>query len=602
MLPKITIAAVITVLVSFFGYQQFFAPIVISSDTTLAELKVPQSKSLVVKNGAKVIVTGDTFIAGKVESDQDLVLVAQGALEFAPSAEVRSQGNIQIVDSVEHIATGEKLETLYEEIAMDTNDGKFRIGPLLPDKAGPAPSQGRFIKLLKDNGLPYKIEGNKVKYQLKKPQGFNLVGPVNAAGKPDVKINGRWVIPTPPPGVNHIVFFNFPGRSVELNGSITGPNGRDGLDVSDGCLIDIPEMEYQDGKTNSGKKNKEKDALRTRIRSGTVIFGDFTLNLGNGGRGGNATTDNDCDPGIAIAGTGGKSSNLKVTAETEIIITKSFVINPGKGGQGGKATAYGKKGEPGKQGAAAFALGGYGADNIKLLKTVGQIKGLDKLTIGPVVGGDGGDGLAVPGDGGEGNVCDAKGSPPGEGYAEGGLGGIGKVTLPPGPLRTGGADGDGRDGANTVTPAKSGQDGPPCADNTNPPLPPARKIPEPSPSPDSTNIPKSVAPPKTSWEFLNTSDGYTKVASIKLANQGVHFIVASNGNPDVRTLLPITLVLKVDGKVEWTGKIDGDPKLVCRDQTGCSVDGPTMKSEWKDKSINLTATSGGGQVLATYTE
>ncbi|KKU92266.1 MAG: hypothetical protein UY21_C0003G0042 [Microgenomates group bacterium GW2011_GWA1_48_10] len=556
MLPKIIVAVAIAVL-AYFAINQFFAPIVISKDTTLADLKVPQNKSLIIKNGAKITVTGNIYVAGKIESEKDLIIVAQGPVEFSPEAEVTAGGSIQLVDSADHIATGEKRSALYEETAMDTDDGKYRLGPLLPEEEEPIPSQQRFIKLLKNNGLPYKIEGNKVKYQLRRDQGLNLIPPVYAADKADIIINGHWRVPTPPPGINHIAFFNFPGRSVELNGSITGPDGRPGEDISGPCFIDIPEMEYQDEKNNQGKKNREKDALRTRIRAGTVIFGDFTLNLGSGGRGGHATTSKDCHPGIAIAGTGGQSSNLKVTAETEIIITKSFVINPGRGGPGGKATAYGKKGDPGnpgKQGGDALALGGYGGDNIKSLKIVGDIQGLGKLAIGPVIGGDGGDGHAVPGDGGDGNVCDALGGAPGEGYGEGGLGGVGEVTLPPGIMRTGGGDEDGRDGTGNTSKAKPGKNGPPCGGEGGSDANDGVKKGSPKQSPPPWSPPaipaNKVAPKETSgitWEFLNIDQNWSSTKTIKLDNQRVHLIVASSGDPDIRTFLPIRLELTVAG-------------------------------------------------------
>lgn len=629
-MPKIFLIAIIAALIGYFGFNQYLANTNINSDTTVAKLTVEGFKTLAVKNGAKITVTGNTTINGKVEceggplylvtkgdllingkldcskSDQGIVIVAEGKVEFSPDAEVQSGGNIQLVDSAEHIADNERLTKLYEETGLDSDDGKYRLGPLFPEEEKPVPSQQKFEKLFKDNNVKYQIQGNKFKYQIKRDQSLNLVKEVYARGKADASINGHWKVPTPPLGVHHIVFFNLPGRSVELNGSITGPNGRDGQDVAGGCFIDIPAMEKKDEDQNQGKKNKEKDAFRTRIRAGKIYFANFTLKLGDGGRGGNAITDQNCDPGIALAGTGGKPSNLKVTADEGIIIEDSFTILPGKGGKGGQATAYGKKGDPGnpgEHGGDAFAVGGDGGDNMKFLKARGQVEGLDKLYLGPVVGGGGGDALANPGDGGDGNICNAKGGWRGFGFSQGGKGGTGLVTIQPLPVkRTPGAkDEDGKNGQETANKAKEGQDGPPCT-NAQPKKDQYKTAPTPKPSVTAAPVPKTQVTPKASWEFLRLDQNYEKTSTLKLDNVPIHLVVASDGNPDVRNFLPISIVLKVDGKEEFKTTISGDPKLVCRDATGCSIDGPVMKPEWKNKPIELSAFGKDGTLLVRWTE
>lgn len=81
-------------------------------------------------------------------------------------------------------------------------------------------------------------------------------------------------------------------------------------------------------------------------------------------------------------------------------------------------------------------------------------------------------------------------------------------------------------------------------------------------------------------------------------NHKVHLIVASNGTPDIRTFLPIKIELKVNNEIAWQNTISGDPKQVCRDATGCSIDGPVISSAWKGKRITLQAYGKGSEVLS----
>ena len=60
-------------------------------------------------------------------------------------------------------------------------------------------------------------------------------------------------------------------------------------------------------------------------------------------------------------------------------------------------------------------------------------------------------------------------------------------------------------------------------------------------------------------------------------------------------------VLKKDGNVIWTGRIVGDPSVVCRDMTGCSTNGPLgIGDNWK--RIEITAFNKNGKVVATFSE
>ncbi|MDA2921668.1 hypothetical protein MYX07_00190, partial [Patescibacteria group bacterium AH-259-L07] len=100
------------------------------------------------------------------------------------------------------------------------------------------------------------------------------------------------------------------------------------------------------------------------------------------------------------------------------------------------------------------------------------------------------------------------------------------------------------------------------------------------------------------WEILDIDAGWTKVSTLP-AEHRVHLIVASNGDPDIRTFLPIKVELVVDGDVVWQTTIRGSPQETCRDATGCSIDGPLIQSSWQGKEVTLKAYSKEGKVLAS---
>ncbi|MFQ5463846.1 MAG: hypothetical protein ACE5E5_14620, partial [Phycisphaerae bacterium] len=152
------------------------------------------------------------------------------------------------------------------------------------------------------------------------------------------------------------------------------------------------------------------------------VVNTVTLNLTNGGDGGNATGV--CSK--ATGGDGGKSGNMRMTASAGINITGDLIINPGRGGNGGSATvtkgAAGAAGCPGDTGASSEATGGKGADNKKRLKVRGNVTGVGNISIGPLTGGAGGPATADACDGGDGLACCA-GGPGGPATATGGRGG-----------------------------------------------------------------------------------------------------------------------------------------------------------------------------------
>ncbi len=79
-------------------------------------------------------------------------------------------------------------------------------------------------------------------------------------------------------------------------------------------------------------------------------------------------------------------------------------------------------------------------------------------------------------------------------------------------------------------------------------------------------------------------------------------IVVASQNTDVRNLLPITLVITVNGKVHAHGTIPNNPQTYCRGPDGCSIRGPNIPSLSQNDSFILTAKDKDGNLLATYTQ
>lgn len=617
MLPKIIITIVL-ISAGYFGYNQYFAKTYINEDTIIqGDYNPNPNKTLVFKNNATLTVEGNATVKNPIEcqngsininvkgnlsvsnkldcQNEDktsakgvegvgIALAVGGNVEFTDSASVSSSGHILLVDNPDHFPkTQEDLEKLFIETGMDTNDGNFRIGPLGTDEENKH-SPINIDQIIKNSNITVPA----------KKSVFNLISPVLAADPGDVVLRGKWKINTPPPGVKQIlIFLNFPGRSLEINGEMTGPDGRDADDIKGDCYINIPGLEDDELDKKSGdKKYTDNDAFRMRARSGRLVIGNFKLTLGNGGNGGNAETD-ECESAFALAGTGGQSGTMKFTAVNEIIIKDSFTIIPGKGGQGGDAIARGKKGEsgnPGKQGGYTLAIGGYGANNIRNLKSLGKVLGLEKIFIGSVIGGDGGDATSIPGDGGDGSICDAKGGLSGLGEAYGGPGGTMGLTLPPGVKDTNDADDhNGAKGKEIVNQANPGKDGPPC-DGDGGQTETFKKVDStPTPSPTSS-LKKSSSNTQTIGYFSGIV-GTTEVTL--LPHPGI----------TVSDYTPLKVEVKASGKLIWQTTIN---KSDCKETPGfpgCNVPGYKYNSDWDGLSLEMKAYDQDGILRASsYTK
>lgn len=63
---------------------------------------------------------------------------------------------------------------------------------------------------------------------------------------------------------------------------------------------------------------------------------------------------------------------------------------------------------------------------------------------------------------------------------------------------------------------------------------------------------------------LKAGKNYEPTSTLRLDDVPIHLIVTTSDTPDMTTFLPITIILKVDGKEEYKATISGDPKVVCR--------------------------------------
>ncbi len=653
------IAVCILAVLALFAYLILWRPIIFTSNVIIDGDYSVGRRAVVMKGGATLTVKGsltvngylgckdgglevtvvgdfvlnDTIACQRVVSDdasaiapQGVALVVGGSAEFQSNSVVASNGHVQIVPTAEDLLTEQELDQAFDEIGEDSGD-EPRIGPLGSLGKDSVPDQGtqtRSKPVSTLNHLPTQILPGKssliARVRAQGPIQRILIGGTLYVGSRDKPLP-KWIdVKKLPKKVKRVVVrAYFPNGDVEFRDKsvILSPDGQDGPDITGGCDINVPKQE-------SEADRKARDAMRMRVMARNITIGELDLYLGDGGRGGNATTDPDCDPiGKAIAGHGGQSGNFKMNTATggALKIRGPFRIHPGVSGAGGAATAYGrdgKNGEIGENGKAAIAAGGNGADNIKALRARG-IADLQNIYIDSLIAGDGGDGIASPGDGGDSSKCDTKGGLPGAGGASGGAGGTARLDYP---LQVrdipSAVDQDGLDGNPIIDDANPGADGPPCAGGdgrvpdktsvTEPTKTPSKtdggsssgndavKTPTPAPTPPTPTVVKALG----KFEFLDSQ--FQPIINLPTSSQvAVHIIVASTGgNPDIRLYLPITLELKSDGQVVWTGTIANDPVLNCRGADGCSMDGPTISAAWIKKQ--LKATGKNGEILATYSE
>ncbi|OHA46394.1 MAG: hypothetical protein A3A80_03475 [Candidatus Terrybacteria bacterium RIFCSPLOWO2_01_FULL_44_24] len=456
----------------------------IENDTTISGDYVVKAKSkTVVHNGVTLTIEGNLMLDGDMACDGGplninvkgnavinkniecnradnltqgnpalgISLVISGSIIFGKDASIVSNGQVQIVDASDKLATTqEALGKLFEEAAQPTGVGP-RIGPFLENAASKSNNSS---SVYNKNMFTGNDEGHSAFH------ATNFIKTAFAKGGPEpcvdangnlvndcIRLSGKWYVgqgqatpggvnvPTPPKGVNNIILnFNFgPGKQVQLaDFTLSGPDGRKGEDdVNKSC---------------NAIGGKGENAFRLMVLASHITINNFDLFLGNGGNGGDAETIKDCDPGKARGGKGGAAGNFKMVATDDFSISGAFNIHPGKGGKGGQATAKGKDGVdscPGKKGGDATSTGGEGGDNKKELDVQGGVSGTENINIGEVIGGEGGLAVTQPGKGGNGTGCKCDGGKGGNGTSNGGKGGNSSVKVLGAPgTATGGKGGD----------------------------------------------------------------------------------------------------------------------------------------------------------------
>lgn len=362
-------------------------------------------------------ISGRIDIHGQAEpgdSRPGLYLVAEGGLVIGESAAIASSGQIYLLDDPDDLALSPV------EIADETDSASGDLPTLVPLP----PDDPAFTRL----ESAWQPAGRAAGLAARPPQAL-----------PPIVIGGRWDL-SAFPGDQQVVVFRFGGaRDLHLqNFRLSGPPAPRGAES---------QPDSGDAQAKNGKKGMR---LNIRNAGGSLTFRNTTLNLTDGGSGGDATAN--C--GNARGGDGGESGNFRASAGQGIKV-ESLTINPGRGGSGGSATATCD--QPG--GDARKAEGGKGADNNKRLYARGNVSGLQALTIGPVVAGDGGSAWAEGADGEPGGVCE-NGQDGGNATAIGGAGG--KAALSVRGLPVSGGEVRGGRGGNADAFGGNGGDGGPC--------------------------------------------------------------------------------------------------------------------------------------------
>src|SRR3989344_5756139 len=468
MAPAKMIGGIVVLLILIFGGWWIYAraTTVIDHDTVIAgDYQVKGGHTLVLKNKAKLTVEGNLALDGKVECDGgEMVIVVKGSaalngelachrtennsvsgirLAIGGNASFDQKFKISSTRSTQIVArdelspdTPEKIDALYEEAARDSGAGN-RIGPFVEGPENGASALPRAVEQAVGA-----LDGKAHPSLLASLEAVLIPHAQAQAPAPPVAISGRIVVGKPPRGARQIVVFSFPNASgVKLQDfTLEGPDGNEGEGDKDASC---------DAKGRDGQ-----DAMRFLAVAPNISVDNFTLKLGSGGAGGDATTQKDCYPkGTALAGKGGKSGNFKMIAAANFSIEGAFTIVPGNGGAGGEATAYGRDGAaPKEKGGDATATGGRGADNKKSFRVEGSVSGLDQIQFGGVLGGEGGTASAYPGRGGDGVGCSSDGGG-GDAIARPKNGGGGGSCGPSGP------GGDGGNGGNAAATKGTGGTG-----------------------------------------------------------------------------------------------------------------------------------------------
>lgn len=399
------------------------------STTIIGDLTIKEGEVRTIANGATLRVSGNLLVKGTLECSENIP--AQGPLLVETGGTLTINGTLRCVSGEETInASGRGIALKAKNIIMSNTasiitNGNLEIVTnekqlLEPEDVIPFFSN---IEQSEEQATaigPLRAEEELTEYQA-------LPSP---SSSPDSILAGEWHIGdtqalTPKRGEMPRTIPSHPIIRVDLEGNsvriadltIKGAHGRSGADAEGSCTANG---------TDGG------DAGRLFLRAKELAIDAMQLELGKGGRGGNATTQGTCKNALARGGDGGRSGNFKLLAE-RIALTR-LTINSGGGGAGGDATAKGEnRGATetcaGENGGNADATGGRGGGDLRALHISGNITGAESIAITRAQGGAGGNALAQGGKGSEASNCGCSGGNGGNARAIGGEGGDARVTL-----------------------------------------------------------------------------------------------------------------------------------------------------------------------------
>ncbi len=397
--------------------------------TIIGDLTIKEGEVRTIASGATLRVSGDLTVRGTLECAGEtptrgpLLVEVGGTLTLNGTLRCGS-GNETINTSGRGIALKVKNITMSETASIVTN-GNLEIVTNAQQLLAPEDVAQFFSRIeeKEEQGAaigPLLAEQERVHYQV-------LSSPLSS---PDNTLSGTWHVGdtqavTPKQREVLLTLPTHPLIRIDLEGSVVrvadlvvyGAHGRSGTDAEEGCTATG---------TNGG------DAGRLFLRAQEIVIDTMQLELGSGGRGGNAITQGTCKNAIARGGNGGRSGNFKLLAER--IALSHLTINAGSGGAGGDATAQGEnKGATpvcsGENGGSADAAGGRGGVDLRALYVSGNITGTEFITIARAQGGTGCNALAQGGKGSEASNCGCSGGNGGDARAVGGEGGDARVTL-----------------------------------------------------------------------------------------------------------------------------------------------------------------------------
>ncbi len=121
--------------------------------------------------------------------------------------------------------------------------------------------------------------------------------------------------------------------------------------------------------------------------------------------------------------------------------------------------------------------------------------------------------------------------------------------------------------------------------------------------PDHIDDPPIENPPLDPFDLVGFLEFLDETSFAELAalpyGSGVHIVINSGSGPEVQSLRPVTVEIRVDGETVWTGIIaEGQPN--CASVSRCSLDGPLIDPAWQERTVEVIATGNDGAVIAWY--